>query len=149
VFGAMWPWTLVALGPLLHIPTALAAIPAALAAVLSFYSPSLGWLHLRPTLAMLALQWAEERVERRRHLVRKAARGAQNRMREVAENLMPPSIVQELREQQFGSSPSPLSALSSRKCVAHRYELLTVLQTDLVGFTAFASSRDPKRWCAS
>ena len=61
--------------------------------------------------ALLVLQWADECIERRRHMVKRLDSGTHARMQAVAENLMPPSVVQELRATRFGSNTSRLGCV--------------------------------------
>lgn len=91
-------------------------------------------------VALCILQWADEAVERRRYVVRQLELRTHGRMRPIAENLMPPSVVQALREARFGT-PRGDSALPM---VSHSHKLLTVMQADLVGFTAFARTKRPE-----
>lgn len=65
-----------------------------------------------------------------------------NRLRTVAEDLMPPSVVAEIRSRRFGlrgAEPGQASGL-----VVHRFDVVSVIQTDLVGFTALARTMQPE-----
>eukprot|EP00747_Dinoflagellata_sp_TGD_P054643 gnl/TRDRNA2_/TRDRNA2_149128_c4_seq1.p1 gnl/TRDRNA2_/TRDRNA2_149128_c4~~gnl/TRDRNA2_/TRDRNA2_149128_c4_seq1.p1 ORF type:complete len:306 (-),score=44.71 gnl/TRDRNA2_/TRDRNA2_149128_c4_seq1:300-1187(-) len=101
-------------------------------------------------IALAILQWGDEQLQRRRRLVQRLELHAHGHMQSVAENLMPPSVVLELRHARFGCTPGGCSVRScvspyvSRPCVWHTYSMLTVLQADLVGFTAFARNKAPE-----
>ncbi|CAK0903576.1 unnamed protein product [Prorocentrum cordatum] len=130
-----WAW--LALGAAAHVPLGVArascAAGLAAAALLRAPGPALA------TLSLVALQQAGRGLDRRRQVVEQLALQAQERMRAAAETVMPPSVVCELRMARFGS-------LGQRQnpCVWHSYPLVTVLQTDLAGFTAFSHIRRPE-----
>lgn len=127
-----WSWILC--GLTLKLPFAL-TLPGCLV------SSALVWWRGNPSLTfapacLAVLQWADERVQRRRHMVREFQQATQGRMQAVAENLMPPSVVHELRCARFGRRMTALPW--------HEYDLLTAMHADLVGFTAFSRTKEPE-----
>jgi len=133
-----WAWMLLALlqRPPLRVALSASVVHAGLAVLCG------STVHVAAPTALLVLQRADERVERRRYKVHQLGTILSN-LEAVAENLMPPSVVRELREKRFGRTPSA-SPCGELRCVSHRYDLLTVLQADLVGFTAFARTKMPE-----
>eukprot|EP00928_Gymnodinium_smaydae_P047614 TRINITY_DN3178_c1_g1_i1.p1 TRINITY_DN3178_c1_g1~~TRINITY_DN3178_c1_g1_i1.p1 ORF type:complete len:1202 (+),score=172.40 TRINITY_DN3178_c1_g1_i1:139-3606(+) len=98
---------------------------------------------------------ADENVQRQRFRVQHIAHVTQRRWKEIAESLMPSTYVQELREITFrpgisGERSQPLTGGATSPCrglsplVSHVHDSLTLLQSDLVGFTAFARQKEPQ-----
>lgn len=61
------------------------------------------------------------------------------RLRSVAEDLLPPTVVADVRSMRFGAGHGPDQTPAS---VVHVFETVSVLQTDLVGFTALARTME-------
>eukprot|EP00397_Hematodinium_sp_SG-2012_P004477 GEMP01004489.1.p1 GENE.GEMP01004489.1~~GEMP01004489.1.p1 ORF type:complete len:1116 (+),score=159.50 GEMP01004489.1:210-3557(+) len=70
-------------------------------------------------------------------------------MSNMAERLMPPMVVQEFRIKKYGKrwsqwNPSPTPPRAPKMTFVHSYELVSVLQADIVGFTALARALPSK-----
>lgn len=76
--------------------------------------------------------WMSERAARRRFQSKQVMLCLRDRLESTLNTLMPPLVIEELR-------CTPLT----RVLPSHRYLRATVLQADLVGFTALASVRPP------
>lgn len=144
---ALIPWSWPLLGLMIQLPF-VACVPACAAGLAAATSQSSVHL-LLPPIALAVLQWAEEGVRRRHFLVKQLQTHAPGQMKGVAENLMPPCVVNELRWSKHraaddGVPRSPTSPSVGGSLVAHSYDILTYLQADLVGFTKFARSRSPE-----
>jgi len=132
-----WLWFAIAL---LQRPPLVTLLPISVIGIL--VSATVNSTHgISALLALLVLQWADDRVERRRHMVQRIESTTQEKLQVAAENLMPPSVICELRSMSFGGEKG-LRMASNPVC--HTYKLLTILQADLVGFTAFARSKKPE-----
>lgn len=119
-----------------------AALAACLAAVRPASTPGLGRAAGACAAVALALvSMAQEALARRCFASERLCEDVLGRLRSVAEDLLPPSVVAEMRSLRFGSGGEP-----GRDCslVVHRLEPVSVLQTDLVGFTALARAQEPE-----
>jgi len=131
------PWALLVLGLKLRPPIAATAPGFVLGVLVALNTRSP--VALVPAIALSILQWADEQVQRRQYLLQHLEKSTHGRMQMVLENLMPPSVVHELRLSLFGLQQSKTASFVSRQ-----HERLTVLQADLVGFTAFARGKPPQ-----
>eukprot|EP00929_Paragymnodinium_shiwhaense_P020617 TRINITY_DN13682_c0_g1_i1.p1 TRINITY_DN13682_c0_g1~~TRINITY_DN13682_c0_g1_i1.p1 ORF type:complete len:1534 (+),score=295.88 TRINITY_DN13682_c0_g1_i1:365-4603(+) len=97
-----------------------------------------------PCLALVFYSLAREALARRCFVSERVCADVLRRLRSVADDLMPPSVVVELRHARFsvsaGNEDPPASLL-----IVHSYDSVSVLQTDLVGFTALARTLAPER----
>jgi len=102
----------------------------------------LGWSTSGPAaiavLVFFLVSFARESLARRCFASEWLCADVLNRLSSVAENLMPPSVVTEMRSRRFGSFGQELDL------VVHSFEVVSVLQTDLVGFTAVARTLEPE-----
>mmetsp|Transcript_100600 Transcript_100600/g.217141 ORF Transcript_100600/g.217141 Transcript_100600/m.217141 type:complete len:1173 (+) Transcript_100600:120-3638(+) len=148
VLEVLLPWLWLVVGCNLHVPL-FAAAPAFLGGLVHVVWRGGASYVLAPAVLLL-MSWCDERVERIGHLVHRVESGAQERMKAVAENLMPPTVVQELRKMNqeaaavAAGSLLPSALKPKNVCLSHTFRLLTVLQTDLIGFTKFARSKPPE-----
>jgi len=102
----------------------------------------LGWSTSGPAasaaLVFIFVSFARDSLARRCFASEWLCADVLNRLSTVAENLMPPSVVTEMRSRRFGSCGRELDL------VVHSFDVVSVLQTDLVGFTAVARTLEPE-----
>eukprot|EP00444_Apocalathium_aciculiferum_P004732 CAMPEP_0183415950 /NCGR_PEP_ID=MMETSP0370-20130417/23443_1 /TAXON_ID=268820 /ORGANISM="Peridinium aciculiferum, Strain PAER-2" /LENGTH=486 /DNA_ID=CAMNT_0025599423 /DNA_START=11 /DNA_END=1471 /DNA_ORIENTATION=+ len=136
VWSVLLPWVWPIVGLVLQLPL-LAMVPACGIGLVCCVMTDRMW-QLSGLLMFVIVQLADERVRSRRQRVELLQENANDRLQGVADNLMPPFVVDELRHLLFGPS------LKRRSLVCHSYDLVTVLQADLAGFTAFARHKPPE-----
>jgi len=96
-----------------------------------FYSNMGKLLFLANAIMSASATYIDEQRSRERFKAHRAVEVTQTRIESILNTLMPPLVVQELRER--GNAPPP----------SHKYRHATIAQSDLCGFTALSSTRTP------
>jgi len=78
------------------------------------------------------LAYAHEISSRSRYMSKRRLEVTQERIENILNTLMPPLVVEEIREQPDGATPP-----------SHLYDRATVAQSDLCGFTKLAATKQP------
>jgi len=92
--------------------------------------------------AVAAVALAREGLARRSFASERICSEVLGRLRSVAEDLLPPTVVADVRRQRFGGGGGPLALNRPPSIVVHNFKVISVLQTDLVGFTALARTME-------
>jgi len=117
-----------------------------LAALLMRLSKQHGWFNLffsqsgrsyfiGVSMVYALFAWKEEYVHRRRFKSQVTVRESRQRIDSMLSKLMPPKVLEEIKAK--GDSPN-------QQPPSHFYRHATIAQSDLVGFTALASTRTPE-----
>lgn len=97
---------------------------------------------LAATGALVCIGLEQEGMARRTFSSKRVCDAVLDRLQTVAEDLLPPSVVVEVRRRRFGAaqdSPGPPGLV-----VHNKFDVVSVLQTDLAGFTALSRTLQPE-----
>lgn len=141
-FVALWSWLVGAMHA--ELPCTVMLAPTCLAVVLHSGPglASLGALSQGFAIAALVVvALMREGLARRSAASETICSDVLLRLKTVAEDLLPPAVVAEVRSKRFGAehirSPGRSPAF-----IVHSFDVVSVLQTDLVGFTALARTKE-------